>query len=330
MCGSGGWYVLTGGETLMRILLVTSAYNSMTQRAHAELVDRGHEVSVELALGDEVMREGVRRFNPDLVIAPMLTTAIPADIWSSWPCFVIHPGPKGDRGPSSLDWAIMSGARRWGVTVLQANAEMDAGDIWASAEFTMPGCSKSSVYRTEVADAALQAVLLAVTRFASGRYRPEPLDYRRPGVWGQCRPPCRQADRAIDWQAEPTSAVLAKLCAADSSPGVLDVIGGTEYYLRKMTCGASRGRSWPAATARSAGRPRTGRSGSRSCAGVRRPAARGPSSCRPPWRCADAWMACQKSRRRWPRRRAGAPTGRSATASPVMWVTWSSLSPEGP
>src|SRR5260370_13781888 len=36
--------------------------------------DRGHEVSVELALGDEVMREAVRRFDPDLVIAPMLTT----------------------------------------------------------------------------------------------------------------------------------------------------------------------------------------------------------------------------------------------------------------
>jgi hypothetical protein len=50
-------------------------------------------------------------------------------------------------GPSSLDWAIMTGAGRWGVTVLQANAEMDAGDIWASAEFTMPGGSKSSVYR---------------------------------------------------------------------------------------------------------------------------------------------------------------------------------------
>jgi len=215
----------------MRILLIASAYNSMTQRVHTELADRGHEVSVELALGDEVMREGVRRYNPDLVIAPMLTTAIPADIWSSWPCFVIHPGPKGDRGPSSLDWAIMSGARHWGVTVLQANADMDAGDIWASAEFTMPGSSKSSVYRTEVADAALQAVLLAVTRFASGRYRPEPLDYRRPGVWGQCRPPCRQADRRIDWPTEPTSAVLAKLRAADSSPAVLDVIGGTEYYL---------------------------------------------------------------------------------------------------
>ena len=128
----------------MRILLISSAYNSLTQRVHAELADRGHEVSVELALGDEVMREAVRRFDPDLVIAPMLTTAIPADIWSARPCFIVHPGPRGDRGPSSLDWAIMGGAGRWGVTVLQANAAMDAGDIWASVEFPVPACSKSS------------------------------------------------------------------------------------------------------------------------------------------------------------------------------------------
>lgn len=118
----------------MRILLLSSAYNSLTQRVHAELADGGHQVPVELALGDEAMRQAVRRHDPDLVIAPMLT-------------------------------------------VLQANAEMDAGDIWASAEFALPpGCSKSSLYRTEVADAALEAVLAAVARFASGGYRPEPLE----------------------------------------------------------------------------------------------------------------------------------------------------------
>ena len=215
----------------MRILLISSAYNSMTQRIHVELADRGHEVAVELALSDQVMRDAVRHHDPDLVIAPMLTTAIPADIWSARPCFIVHPGPKGDRGPSSLDWAIMGGAGRWGVTVLQANAEMDAGDIWANVEFTMPGCSKSSLYRTEVADAALEAVLLAVTRFKEGSYRPEPLDYSRPGVHGQCRPLCRQEHRRIDWPTEPTSSVVAKLRAADSSPGVLDIIGDREYFL---------------------------------------------------------------------------------------------------
>ncbi len=215
----------------MRILLISSAYNSMAQRVHVDLADRGHEVSVELALSIEVMREAVRRFDPDLVVAPMLTTAIPADIWSARPCFIIHPGPRGDRGPASLDWAIMDGAERWGVTVLQANAEMDGGDIWASAEFTVRACSKSSLYRTEVADAALDALRLAVARFEGGTYRPEPLDYSRPDVTGRLRGPCRQEHRRIDWSSEPTTSVLAKLRAADSQPGVLDVLGGTEYFL---------------------------------------------------------------------------------------------------
>lgn len=87
----------------------------------------------------------------------------------------------------------MTGASRWGVTVLQANAEMDAGDIWASAEFGVHASSKNSLYRTEVADAAMEAVLAAVARFAGGSYVPEPLDYTRPGVTGRCRPPCRAA-----------------------------------------------------------------------------------------------------------------------------------------
>src|SRR5215472_1528764 len=205
----------------MRILLMASAYNSLTQRVHVELADRRHD--------------------PDLILAPMLTAAIPADIWSAWPCFIVHPGPRGDRGPSSLDWAIMDGAGHWGVTVLQANAEMDAGDIWASEAFRVPpACSKSSLYRTEVADAALAAVLAAVSRFASGSYLPEPLDYRRPGVTGRCRPPCRQADRRIDWPAEPTSSVIAKLRAADSSPGVLDVIAGRRRQVRERDSARAR------------------------------------------------------------------------------------------
>ncbi len=215
----------------MRILVLSSAYNSMAQRTHVELADRGHVVSVELALSVDVMRQAVRLFDPDLVIAPMLTTAIPADIWSARPCFIIHPGPPGDRGPSSLDWAIMERTERWGVTILQANAEMDAGDIWASAEFTIDGRSKSSLYRTEVADAAMHALLLSVERFETGTFRPQPLDNSRASVTGSLRGPCRQEHRRIEWSSEPTTSVLAKLRAADSQPGVLDLIGGLEYFL---------------------------------------------------------------------------------------------------
>ncbi|MEV6206546.1 hydrogenase maturation protein [Kitasatospora sp. NPDC051914] len=215
----------------MRILLVASAFNSLTQRVHTELRGRGHTVAVELALGDEPVRAAVSGFAPDLVLAPMLTRAVPEDVWSRHTVLIVHPGPKGDRGPSSLDWAIHEGAEEWGVTVLQAVAEMDAGPIWASVPFTLPSCGKSEAYRNEVADAALEAVLLAVERYESGWFEPEPLDYTRWDVRGRLRPYHAQEYRRIDWARDDTATVLRRLRSGDSQPGVLDELYGREYFL---------------------------------------------------------------------------------------------------
>ncbi|MFG3056195.1 hydrogenase maturation protein [Kitasatospora sp. NPDC048239] len=215
----------------MRILLIASAFNSLTQRVHTELRERGHQVAVQLALGDEQMRAAVDRTDPELIVCPMLTKAVPEDIWSKRTVLIVHPGPTGDRGPSSLDWAITEGAEQWGVTVLQAVEEMDAGDIWASGELPVADCGKSELYRGELADAAVEAVLLAVRRFEGELFTPEPLDYARPDVHGRLRPLLRQDVRRIDWEADDTATVLRKLRAGDSQPGVLDELYGREYFL---------------------------------------------------------------------------------------------------
>lgn len=215
----------------MRILLIAGAFNSLTQRVFAELRSRGHAVATELALGGESLRIAVHRHSPELVIAPMLTTAIPQDVWSKYTCLIVHPGPPGDRGPSSLDWAIHEGAGEWGVTVLQAVAEMDAGDVWATVACRLPRAAKSDLYRGEVCDAACEAVLLAVERFASGSYVPRPQGAPGAEVPVRVRPYFDQRFRRIDWSADPTETVLRKLRAADSQPGVLDEFLGGEWYL---------------------------------------------------------------------------------------------------
>lgn len=214
----------------MRILLLATVYNSLTQRAHVELTSLGYDVSVELALSDQVMTEAVALHQPDLIIAPMLKTAIPEHIWRNHVCIIIHPGIKGDRGPSSLDWAIMTDAQEWGVTALQADAEMDAGPIWSSFNFKMKQARKSVLYRHEVTEAAIKAILQTVFRFDCGVFAPEPLDYSSSDVKGFLRPFMKQESRAIDW-SEPTSCILKKIRAADSCPGVLSTIKGDKYYL---------------------------------------------------------------------------------------------------
>jgi putative two-component system hydrogenase maturation factor HypX/HoxX len=215
----------------MRILFLTHAFNNLTQRLFVELREHGHEISVEFDINDAVAIQAVELFRPDLIIAPFLKRAIPQAIWSRQVCLVVHPGIRGDRGPSALDWAILNREDNWGVTVLQANAELDAGDIWASREFTMRDASKSSLYRNEVTEAAVAAVGLAVERYTAGVFRPRPLDATAPGIRGERRPPMQQSDRAINWQQDDTAGVLRKIRCADGFPGVRDTLFGRECFL---------------------------------------------------------------------------------------------------
>ncbi|MGW2708812.1 hydrogenase maturation protein [Streptomyces sp. NPDC001356] len=214
----------------MDILLVASAFNSLSQRLFAELSDLGHQLDVVLAAhGPDPVRAAVRELRPDLIIAPMLRTALPEDVWRERTCLIVHPGPPGDRGPSSLDWAVAEGAAQWGVTVLQAEAAMDAGPVWAAEPFPVPPVGKSDLYRNEASDAAVTAVLTAVRRYADGGYKPQPqTDESVTVVW---RDTFRQERRRIDWERDDTGTVLRKLRGADSQPGVLDELLGREVFL---------------------------------------------------------------------------------------------------
>jgi len=214
----------------MKILLVATAYNSLTQRVQVELNELGHETSIELALNESIICEAAAMFGPDLILAPMLKTPIPEEVWRKYRCIIIHPGPEGDRGPSSLDWAISLDAKTWGITLLQATGEMDAGPVWASVNFPMRIASKSSIYRNEVTSAAIRAVRSVVKLAESPNFLPAFVDYSNPRVFGRSRPLMKQGDRKLNW-SESTANIISKIHAADSWPGVLDVIGDESFHL---------------------------------------------------------------------------------------------------
>ena len=193
----------------LRVLFLVSAHNSLSQRVEIALTELGHRVTVAVVASGDEMEHAVERHRPELIVCPMLKAIIPESIYTRHRCLVVHPGPVGDRGPSSLDWAIELGAGEWGVTVLEAAAEVDAGDIWATRTFPTRDAGKSSLYRHEVRRAAVDAVVEAVTAVASGRAASRPLDYRDPSVTGRLRPLIKQADRAIDWETDTTATIAA-------------------------------------------------------------------------------------------------------------------------
>jgi len=221
-----------GGDRSLRILFLVSAHNGLSQRAWIALTELGHEVTVAVVETAAAMEAAVREHDPELIVCPFLKQMIPESIWAERRCLVVHPGPRGDRGPSSLDWAIELGACDWGVTVLQANGEADAGQVWATREFPMRRVGKSSLYRHEVRHAAIEALVEAIERLIQGDGpSPQPPRSLKLGVRGRARPLMSQEVRAIEWDVDGTETVVRKIRAAEGHPGVLDAIDGVQFHL---------------------------------------------------------------------------------------------------
>ena len=56
------------------------------------------------------MEAAVEVHRPELIVCPFLTKIIPESVYSKHRCLVVHPGPVGDRGPSSRSTGRSSSA----------------------------------------------------------------------------------------------------------------------------------------------------------------------------------------------------------------------------
>ena len=210
----------------MKILILCHSFNSLTQRIFVEL-NKEHLVSIEFDINEAIYESAVNLFNPDLIIAPFLKRKIPKNIWKNYPTLIIHPGIPGDRGPSSLDWAIINEEKTWGVTILSANEEYDGGDIWDFETFDLPpNTSKSSLYRKQITESSVRCLLSTIEKIKNGAQPIPSANFKK-----TFNPLMLQKDRTIDWNSDSTDTILKKLNASDTRPGILDDINGASVYL---------------------------------------------------------------------------------------------------
>ncbi len=213
----------------MKIAFITDAFNGMAQRLWVELDYLNHHVQVIIPTSKNTLIKNVCIYNPDIIIAPYLTSKIPKEIYTKYKCLIVHPGIKGDRGASSLDWAILRQEKKWGVTILEAVEKMDAGAIWAFNEFEMRDVSKGEIYRNEVTQSATKGVLQALEFFNDKNFKPLELDYSNPEIKGKWNNKTTQKDLCFNWNDDANS-IVRKIRAADSSPGVIISIFNKQFY----------------------------------------------------------------------------------------------------
>lgn len=226
--------VMDSQPASLRLCLLCNVFNSMTQRIYLECIELGHAAEVVIFEDTEEVLKRIGSLQPDIIICPFLTKRIPIEIYGNTPCLIVHPGIEGDRGMSSIDWALLENAQQWGVTILQAEEEMDAGDIWSTNNFPIErryggAPTKSSLYRFECIHAAVKGVREALENYVK-QISPRPLDYTKPHVKGSLRPRMTNTDRQVNW-LKSAAEIVKVINASDSQPGVLDTLAGEKYFL---------------------------------------------------------------------------------------------------
>jgi putative two-component system hydrogenase maturation factor HypX/HoxX len=184
-----------------------------------------HTVSVQFAINDKVMIDEVERFQPDMIFCPYLKKFIPQEIFLKTPTFILHPGIRGDRGHNAIDHALRDERKEWGVVILKANEEFDSGEIYSEVKFEMRDATKASIYRAEIADAALDALKELLNNLDNQEFQ------ATPQIKGEMHRYLTQDDRAIDWQKESAKEIIKKIKLSDSFPGVKETLLGVECYL---------------------------------------------------------------------------------------------------
>ncbi|AXH14814.1 hydrogenase [Malaciobacter mytili LMG 24559] len=209
----------------MKILLLISSFNSLSQKVYVRLKEQNHIVSIKYAIDNKLMIEEVKSFKPDIILCPFLNKFVPKEIYENTATFIVHPGIIGDRGANSLDLAILEDKKQWGVVVLKANEEFDGGDIYSFENFSMPNKSKASIYRNEVTNCAIKAIDKLFINLQDSSFSPIKQ------VLNPLHKKITQEDRKINWEKDSSSEIIKKINASDSSPGVKETLLGLPCYM---------------------------------------------------------------------------------------------------
>lgn len=209
-----------------RVGLLSTSFGSMAQAFLTALHDDGQEVvrPEDLGFSPPLSASAMERFAEraayDVLFCPFLKERVPAQVCQLKPTWIAHPGPPGDRGPSSLAWAILDDERSWGLTMVKAEPaasaeELDSGNVGAWREFRLPpDATMAEVYAEQCIPAAVACAREILDRMATDPgYRGVPLAECPAARPAQYRGPLRQDRVAFEWEL-PAEEILRRVRAA--------------------------------------------------------------------------------------------------------------------
>jgi methionyl-tRNA formyltransferase len=167
---------------------------------------------------------------PDLGIMAFVTDIVPESILNCPRLGTIqyHPSllPR-HRGRSSINWAIINGDKKTGITILWPDAGIDTGPILLQKEVEIsPTDTVGSLYYDKLFPLGVEAIIESIDLIHKGRAPRIPQDESQ----ATYERPCREKDAVIDW-AQPIVKVYNLIRGTNPQPGTTTSLHGQKLKI---------------------------------------------------------------------------------------------------
>ena len=139
-----------------------------------------------------------------------------------------HPSllPK-HRGPSSINWPIIQGSQRTGLTIFRPNDGLDEGPIILQKACEIgPDETLGDVYFNKLFPLGVTAMLEAADLVMAGKHTETVQDETQASYEGWCR----SAEAKIDW-AKPVDQVYDLIRGCNPAPGAWTTVAGKKLFV---------------------------------------------------------------------------------------------------
>ena len=167
---------------------------------------------------------------PDLGVMAFVTDIVPQSILDCPRLGTIqyHPSllPR-HRGRSAINWAIINGDTRTGITILWPDAGIDTGPILLQKEADIsPSDTVGSLYYNKLFPLGVEALMESIDLIYKGEAPRIPQDESQ----ATYERPCREKDAVIDW-AQPVVKVYNLIRGTNPQPGAITSLHGRKLKI---------------------------------------------------------------------------------------------------
>lgn len=178
---------------------------------------------------DKALIGEIRRMSPDLIVVAAYGRILTRDLLDIPPlgCINVHASllPKY-RGPAPIQWAIVNGERKTGVTIMKMDEGMDTGDILMVQEVEIGDEDTAQSLHDRLARVGAGLIVKAIDGLERGTLQSIPQDHGQASY----APPLGKEDGLIDWTLE-ARAILNRIRGFNPWPGAFTYFKGSRLKI---------------------------------------------------------------------------------------------------